>query len=91
MATVKVKFRPSTVKDRPGTIVYLVTHHRVARQITTEYKIYPHEWDERESAVIATVENRLRMIAQKICWDMERLDEIVGKLEKAATGIPPMM
>lgn len=82
MATVKVKFRPSTVKDRPGTIVYLVTHHRVARQITTEYKIYPHEWDERESAVIATVENRLRMIAQKICWDMERLDEIVGKLEK---------
>lgn len=86
MATVKVKFRPSTVKDRPGTIVYLVTHHRVVRQITTEYKIYLHEWDERESAVIATVENRLRMIAQKICWDMERLDGIVGKLEKSGNG-----
>lgn len=86
MATVKVKFRPSTVKDRPGTIVYLVIHHRVARQITTEYKIYPHEWDERKSAVIATVENRPHMIAQKICWDMERLDEIVGKLEKSGNG-----
>lgn len=84
MATVKVKFRPSTIKDRPGTIVYLVTHHRVARQITTEYKIYPHEWDERKSTVIATVENSSRMITQKICWDLERLDEIVGKLEKSS-------
>ena len=86
MATVKVKFRPSTVKGRPGTIVYLVTHRRVARQITTEYKIYSHEWDEGKSAVITTVENGSRMIAQKICWDMERLDEIVGKLEKGGNG-----
>lgn len=86
MATVKVKFRPSTVKDRPGTIVYIVTHHRVARQITTEYRIYPHEWDERKSAVIATVENGSHIIEQKICWDMERLDEIVGKLEKSGNG-----
>ena len=86
MATVKVKFRPSMVKDRPGTIVYMVIHHRVARQITTEYKIYPHEWDKRKSAVIATVENRPRMIAQKIYWDMKQLDKIVGKLEKSSDG-----
>ena len=39
--TVKVKFRPSTVEDRPGTIVYLVTHRRIARQITTGYKETP--------------------------------------------------
>lgn len=82
MAKIKVKFRPSTVKDRQGTIVYLVLHHRVARQITTEYKIYPHEWDERESTVIATVENKPHMLAQKIYWDMERLNEIIKKLEK---------
>lgn len=45
MATVKVKFRPSTVTDRPGTIVYFITHHRIVRQITTEYKVFPYEWD----------------------------------------------
>ena len=28
MATVKLKFRPSTVADRPGTIVYFITHRR---------------------------------------------------------------
>lgn len=40
MATVKVKFRPSTVEGRPGSIVYFVTHRRVVRQITTEYKVF---------------------------------------------------
>ena len=35
--TIKVKFRPSTVAGRPGSIVYLVTHRRVVRQITTGY------------------------------------------------------
>lgn len=44
MTTVKVKFRPSTVEGRPGTIVYFVTHRRVVRQITTGYKVFPHEW-----------------------------------------------
>lgn len=42
--TIKVKFRPSTVADRSGTIVYFVTHRRVVRQITTDYKIYSCEW-----------------------------------------------
>ena len=48
MATVKVKFRPSTVADRPGTIVYFITHHRIIRQITTEYKVFP---DERKESI----------------------------------------
>ena len=43
MATVKVKFRPSTVADRPGSIIIIVTNHRVVRQITTGYKVFPCE------------------------------------------------
>ncbi len=78
MATVKVKFRPSTVKDHPGSIIYLVTHRRVVRQITTGYKIHPSEWDERRAAVIVTDNDRLRMIAQRIRWDMERLYKIIN-------------
>ena len=39
MATVKVKFRPSTVADRPGSIIIIVTNHRVVRQITIDYKM----------------------------------------------------
>ena len=53
MATVKLKFRPSTVADRPGTIVYFITHRRIVRQITTEYKVFSDEWDEKMSKLLA--------------------------------------
>ena len=62
--TVKAKFRPSTVKDRPGTIVYLVTHRRIARQITTSYKVFPREWDEKCSEPIAAGNDRRAAIVQ---------------------------
>ena len=54
MTTVKVKFRPSTVEGRPGTIVYFVTHRRIVRQITTGYKVFPHEWDDKQSSLVVT-------------------------------------
>ena len=77
MATVKLKFRPSTVADRPGTIVFFITHRRIVRQITTEYKVFPDEWDEKMSKLVITPDNGraefVRAIAQRIHRDMERL------------------
>ena len=85
MATVKVKLRPSTVKDRPGTIVYFVTHRRVVRQITTDYRVFPYEWDEKCSELVPISDNRradvIRTIIQKYRSDMERLDEIIKRLD----------
>ena len=40
MATVKIKFRPSTVDGGQGTIFYQVIHNRVARQQKTGYRLY---------------------------------------------------
>lgn len=81
MATVKVKFRPSTVADRPGTIIYLVTHRRVNRQITTEYKLFPDEWDEKSSVpFIADKCERtyiIQSIMQKLNCDIENLNRII--------------
>lgn len=86
MTTTKVKFRPSTVAGRPGSIVYLVTHRRVVRQITTGYKIYPDEWDEKHSVVALIADNAIRTkviqsIRQKLHWDLERLRRIISKFE----------
>ena len=53
MTTVKVKFRPSTVEGRPGTIVYFVTHRRVVRQITNGYKVFSHELEEKQSRQVS--------------------------------------
>ena len=84
MATVKVKFRPSTVEGRPGSIVYFVTHRRLVRQITTEIKVFSFEWDDKQSRLVATpVSERtaaILAIAQKIRRDMNRLDKIINGL-----------
>ena len=40
MASVKVKFRPSTIGGKEGTIYYQVIHNRVVRQIYTDYKTF---------------------------------------------------
>ena len=77
MATVKVKFRPSTVDGRPGTIVYFVTHRRVVRQIATDFKVFPTEWNEQTSRPVVTSDKRraaaIEGIVLSIHRDMERL------------------
>lgn len=81
--TIKVKFRPSTVKDCPGSIVYFVTHCRIVRQITTGYKIFPEEWDGSQSKIIPFYNERagiIRQIAQKLARDMKRLDAVIVEL-----------
>lgn len=86
MATVKLKFRPSTVADRPGSIVYFITHRRIIRQITTEYKVFPDEWDEKMSKLVITPVNGraefVLTIAQRIHRDMERLNGIIEKFDR---------
>lgn len=38
MASVRVKFRPSTQVGKEGTIYYQIIHKRVIRQIKTDYR-----------------------------------------------------
>lgn len=83
MVTVKIKFRPSTVKGRPGTIVYLVTCRRIVRQITTKYKVFPEEWDARQSRVMPVDAERVdavRLIVRKMERDMKLLRSAIVEL-----------
>lgn len=88
--TVKVKFRPSTVEDRPGTIVYLVTHRRIARQITTSYKVFPREWDEKRSEPVLVSDcsrtDIINRITQKLRSDMERLEAIIRRFDNGRSS-----
>lgn len=85
MATVKLKFRPSIVAGRPGTIVFFVTHCRLVRQITTEYKVFPEEWDERQSKLVIPSEGEraeaVRTVARGVHRDMDRLNGIIEKFD----------
>lgn len=52
MATLKVKFRPSSLLEKEGSLYYQVIHNRIARQIHTGYKLYPTEWDNLRQDII---------------------------------------
>ena len=51
MASIKVKFRPSTASGREGSIYYQVIHGRIVRQVKTDYRIFDTEWDKKTSSV----------------------------------------
>ena len=87
MATVKVKFRPSSVDGREGTVYYQVIHGRVARQINTSYKLFPTEWSKRYSRIVITSpdEDRrqyLLLLDKKIAEDTDRLGNVITSLER---------
>ena len=85
MASIKVKFRPSTVADHEGTIYYQIIHERKVRQLLTEYKVFPDEWDESRSMVTTTQKSERKSfilsIRERIRWDVERLTKIDRKLD----------
>lgn len=87
MATVKVKFRASSVGTGEGTLVYKVTHRRVTRQITTGYRLYPQEWDGAHSKVVIPSDRDsrrqayLKALEEKIADDMTLFREIIALLD----------
>lgn len=85
MASIKVKFRPSTVADREGTIYYQIIQERNVRQLLSDYHVFPAEWDENRSMVTTTQKSDRKSyilsIRERIRWDMERLTKISRKLE----------
>lgn len=52
MATIKVKFRASSVEMKEGSLYYQVIHNRLARQVHTGYKLFPSEWEAGISEIV---------------------------------------
>ncbi|WP_270611739.1 site-specific integrase [Bacteroides intestinalis] len=57
MATVKVKFRKSSVEGKAGTIYYQLCHRQSNRQINTRMRVLPHWWDAEKETFIAEADN----------------------------------
>ena len=88
MASVKVKFRPSSIDGKEGSIYYQVIHNRVVRQIRTDYRIFENEWNGKTSTVslpiIVSTERRnyLESVTNRIAWDIKRLKVIIALCDK---------
>ena len=89
MATVKVKFRASSVATKEGTLFYQVIHKRIVRQIHTGYKLFPAEWDAVHSEIVlssVTSESRrdyLLSLKNSLLEDSVRLKNIITRLERS--------
>ena len=86
MATVKIKFRPSTVDGGQGTIFYQVIHNRVARQQKTGYRLYGYEWNSHLTEVVLPRFNDdrkryLSEISDKIHMDVKSFQKIISGFE----------
>lgn len=83
MTSVKIKFRESTATGVPGSIYFQIIHNRVVRQLHTDYKIYPQEWDVHAETIILSGERHvfLASIRERLRWDMLRLEKVIKDIE----------
>lgn len=87
MATIKIKFRPSSTPSREGYIFFQVIHGRIARQINTGYKLFFSEWEKLSSELVpfSPDENRrqyLSFIKMKINEGHRKLTKIITTLNE---------
>lgn len=85
MATIKVKFRKSTVKGKAGTVYYQICHASQNVQITTNIHILPEEWDDELETVRSTEKaegnHRLQKYRLKVESDVKQIQRIIKSLD----------
>lgn len=88
MATVKLKFRPSSVDGKEGSLYYQVIHNRIVRKIGTAYKLSREEWNHGQlqcTAVENSDERNLYLadLKDRLQKDILRLKAIIRRLEQS--------
>lgn len=89
MVSIKLKFRPSHVEGKEGSLYFQVIHRRNVRQLATGCKIMPEEWNASTNSLSDKNADsfraiRLTDIRQCIRWQQRRINRIV--LEWEASG-----
>ena len=91
MASVKVKFRPSSIDGKEGSIYYQVIHNRVVRQIRTDYRIFESEWNGKLSMIEipamlpAARKHHLKSVIWQVNRDVQRLESVIRDLSYKGT------
>lgn len=85
MASIKPKFRASSVAGREGSLYYQIIHERKPRQMPTDYHLFPSEWDAKACRPASPASSeRAAMIAsirELIRWDIDLLNKIIRCLD----------
>lgn len=81
MATVKVKFRKSTVPGRTGSIYYQVSHRGKMLQIPTPIRLHPEEWESSRRQIAGAGSDSF--VQFRIESDLAVLNRIIQRFELA--------
>lgn len=80
MPKIKLKFRPSVIAGKAGSIYFSVSHRSVVRSITTGIRVMPEEWDGKNHRLLSAGAGTV-MMQNHIDSDMASLHKVVQDLE----------
>lgn len=87
MATVKAKFRKSTVEGKAGTVYYQLCHGQSNRQITTQMRIFSHWWNAETGEFVITPDNNqtISRYIHQMETDLSCIRRIIWELDGDGT------
>ncbi len=90
MATVRLKFRPSSVSGAKGTLYYQVIHRRNVKWMSTGFHIFPGEWDGSAVVVPADGDRKAELLSVRSTTNRElvRLRETARMMETDGSETP---
>lgn len=87
MASLKIKFRASSIKGERGVLFFQITHKRVVRQILTGHKVFAEEWNKRSDTLIIDPRGNRQHILEDarrdITLGIKRLRSIIAEFESS--------
>lgn len=85
MATIQLKFRPSSSSEALGTLYYQLIHKRCVRSIGTTYRIYANEWSDAVANLLVPISGQRRrevlLIQSLVRWELERRRMLIRDME----------
>lgn len=96
MASIRLKFRPSTADDKAGALYYQIIHERAIKRVATGYRIYKDEWNEETGNVILPSKDvarygLLHTIQIDVKWALLRFDCIMKKFGEDEANLDCIM
>jgi len=87
MTSIKVKIRKSTIKNKDGVLYFQLIHRRKTKLITSRFRLYPYEWNERLSTIIMdNTDNErclyLQNIEANLRLEVQHIYDLISILEK---------
>lgn len=85
-----MKYRPSAIADKKGSLYFQITRKRIVRYLNTGHKIFASEWDAtaQDLRLEGCDESRAKTLAaihEHIKWDRLLLEKTLGKLASSPT------